>query len=197
MKKTILLFLRSEAARKDAPTYHSLDTYLAKMYPKATGKEVKAVLLELQNEGLAAFSGSWTSLGARFAGVEQNLQNSTIHAHLTPKGLDAANELAGVSSATAPAANVPTPPVTPGVPPKLPATPPLPKTPATPVPAGNTPGSPTAPAIPATTPSPVQPGSAVPPDHSTAAEGHPGNALTNEPNHAAPGLSPKAEDDDL
>ncbi len=141
MKKTILLFLRGEAAKKDAPTYHSLDTYLLKMYPNAGGKEVKAVLLELQREGLATISGSWNSLGAKFAGVEQTLKQVTVHAHLTPKGLDAANELAtpvpsvtyepalpGKHEPLQPESKIP---LTPGLPPKLPVVPELPKTPVT------------------------------------------------------------------
>lgn len=146
MKKTILLFLRGEAAKKDAPIYHSLDTYLLKMYPNVSAKEVKAVLLELQREGLATVSGSWNSLGAKFTGIEQTLKQVTVHAHLTPKGLEVADALA----TPAPAAQVPEIPVTPGAPPKLPVIPELPKAPvaetpappATPEPVAETPAPP-------------------------------------------------------
>lgn len=100
MKKSILLFLKGEALKTPAANYFDLHGYLLRIFPASNPREVKSVLLEMEREGLAAFSGSWTTLGATYGGVVQGLKECTIHAALLPKGAEEAQRLSVAPVAT-------------------------------------------------------------------------------------------------
>ena len=93
MRKTILMFLRQAAKLQPTEQRYSLDTYLVRIYKDTPPAEIRQVLRKMEEDGVVYLTGSWNILSAKIGGIVQGLQEVTIHASITAKGLEELGEL--------------------------------------------------------------------------------------------------------